>query len=580
MKKDTLTTFMSHVQWIWHQFMQTPGWIVLSLVLVVVEAWTGIVAISLQQRFIDEVWIQKTSSFWYYFRIIVLVYSAHLLLMAFAPIISYQSVAKLKYKNAELAMKHLHQLPIYELQRERIGDYVKRMTQDLQLACQFVAGFIPRTLLHICNALLLSCFVAYADYRLLLLVFMGSLMYYSIGRRYAKPRRQLAEELNGHRSSIAVLMEEGVSATREITAFHQMDWERQRYHSCFGRLIDTSIKETKLINRYTRKSDALLWGTRLLVLLAGSLFVVQETLTIGGLVVAYQLSSRLMDSLHQVFHFTLKFPAEIGSLERYRLMMSRPVIPNGSTDLKKEVARLELKQVTFTYPERTEPVLRGLSLQLPIGRKIAFVGASGSGKSTIASLLARLFEIDHGTIEVNGVSLREIRRDSWAKHLAIVFQEPYLFPDSIRTNLVSDLDGITEQQLRRVCRIAEIEETIDQLPNRFDTLIGERGITLSGGQRQRLAIARALLRNPSVLILDEATSALDLETERRLMAKMDQERKGQTTIFIAHRLSTIQNADMICVVEQGRLAGIGNHEQLLKTCPSYVALVKNQESVS
>lgn len=183
---------------------------------------------------------------------------------------------------------------------------------------------------------------------------------------------------------------------------------------------------------------------------------------------------------------------------------------------------------------------------------MAIIGESGSGKSTIAQLLLRFYEPDGGKIEVNHVPLSRIARESWAIKVNAVFQDPYLFPDTIRTNILMGR-RYSQAELEKACRDAEIHETIMELSSGYDTLLGERGITLSGGQRQRIALARAIIGNPEVLILDEATSALDLETERRVQANIDALRKGKTTIIIAHRLSTVENADVRYSISEGKL---------------------------
>jgi len=199
------------------------------------------------------------------------------------------------------------------------------------------------------------------------------------------------------------------------------------------------------------------------------------------------------------------------------------------------------------------------------------VGSSGSGKSTIAQLLLTFYEPLRGEIWVNGTPINSLNQDDWISRVAIVFQEPYLFPDSIRLNLSLGKD-VTNEELASICQVACIHDDIMSLLEGYDTIIGERGITLSGGQRQRIALARALLRKPEVLILDEATSALDLETERKIMRNLDHLTKDMTIIIIAHRLSTIMNADQIYVMNNGRTVGKGKHDELLSSNTTYMEL--------
>jgi ABC-type multidrug transport system fused ATPase/permease subunit len=235
---------------------------------------------------------------------------------------------------------------------------------------------------------------------------------------------------------------------------------------------------------------------------------------------------------------------------------------------------IRVDKVSFSYGR--EPVLRDVSFEAKRGEMVAIVGATGSGKTTLADLLLRFYDPDAGAIEVDGSDLRRIARDSWLERVAVVTQEPFLFAGTIRENIAYGRPGASEAELREAARVAHVDEFMERLPNGWDTDVGDAGTLLSGGQRQRITIARAVLKNPEVLIFDEATSALDAKSERLVQEAVDGLLAGRTTFVIAHRLSTVRHADKILVLERGAIAELGTHDELLAKGGRYAELMSHQ----
>jgi ATP-binding cassette subfamily B protein/subfamily B ATP-binding cassette protein MsbA len=472
-------------------------------------------------------------------------------------------------------MKAIYRTPTKVYNNERIGKYVSYFTNDINWITVALTQFVPNGISNVLTVVLVSIIIGWNSPILLGSILVFSILYLLLGRKFGNALRDASREHHEARSNFLVHVEEGVSSTREVIAFHREDWERKKYNDNFSIFYDKAMKEGKLENRKLFWSDPLKWGATLIVLGYGGYAVMKGELSIGMYIVIYQFTAQLMTAIHDLYGFAMEAQSRLAMVDRIRGIIEGPQIANGETELQGPITSLELDQVTFRYSDDSKLVLDRLSLQIPIGQKVAFVGTSGGGKSTIAQLLIQFYEPDSGCIRVNGMPLQQVRRTSWMDRLSVVFQEPYLFPDTIRNNVLMGREK-SEEEMRAACELASIDPFVRSLSKGYDTELGERGINLSGGQKQRLALARALLARTEILILDESTSSLDLETERQVQKQIDELRRGLTTIIIAHRLSTVQNADLIYVMHEGRVAEQGTHSELMMGDTIYKKLVYSQ----
>jgi len=309
--------------------------------------------------------------------------------------------------------------------------------------------------------------------------------------------------------------------------------------------------------------------------------IASGTLTVGGFVSYTLLLGFLVAPIMQIVSIGTQLTEALAGLERTQeIMQERPEDqdPNRSVPLRDIVGQIEFDHVSFTY-DGIHDVLRDISFRADPGTVTALVGSSGSGKSTTIGLISAFYVPTKGKILLDGIDLSTVRLDSYRTRLGVVLQESFLFDGTIRENVSFSRPDATEDEILRACRIARVDEFAETFADKYDTVVGERGVKLSGGQRQRISIARAILAEPRILILDEATSSLDSESEQMIQQGLSYLMRGRTTFVIAHRLSTIRRADQILVMEQGQIVERGTHEQLYAARGRYYDLYTRQHGV-
>jgi ATP-binding cassette subfamily B protein len=399
-----------------------------------------------------------------------------------------------------------------------------------------------------------------------------------IANRYGHRSRPAMQEAQQRIAELTADSEENVSGVRVVKAFAQERRQRQRFGHSVQRVFDQQLVATRIQAFYNPLISFLPNLGLGAILLFGGREVIHGSLSVGAFAAFYAYLLMLISPMQTLGYMLGAGQRATASGARIFQVLDREpriVSPPDAPPLPDGPGRIELRDAGLTFEGTSRPVLDGVDLEIEGGQTVALVGAMGSGKSVLVSLLPRLYDVTTGSVSIDGADVRSVDVGELRHEIAIVDDNPFLFSATVHDNIAYAHSGASREDVRRAARAAQADAFIERLPDGYDTRVGERGLTLSGGQRQRIAIARAILANPRILVLDDATSSVDASTEREIKAALEQVMADRTTIVIAHRLSTIALADRIVMLEQGRVTGDGTHEQLLETSGLYREIVRS-----
>ncbi|MFO8068670.1 MAG: ABC transporter ATP-binding protein [Alkalibacterium sp.] len=475
---------------------------------------------------------------------------------------------------------HLQKQSFSYFDDRETGTLITRLTSDLFEIAE-VAHHGPEdifiTIFTLLGAfgLMLSVHVPLAIMTFILVPFIAVALGF-FNKRMTQVNTQIYDDLGNFSAGI----EASVGGIRVVQAFSNEDYEQRRFEH-----LNQAYKKSKYLFYKTMAISHsynyfFIRLISLFTLFFGAYFTIQGEISYGDLVAFILFANVFVRPIERVNHMIESYPKGIAGFRRLLDEMNRhPDVKD--TDYAYDVQTLkgdiEYKNVVFSY-EKDQVVLKDINLKIDAGETIAFVGPSGAGKTTICNLLPRFYDIDSGKITIDGYSIKEITLKSLREQIGVVQQDVFLFPGTIRENILYGKLEATEAEVQAAVKMANLEDVVDNLPRGLETVIGERGVKLSGGQKQRLSIARMFLKNPPILILDEATSALDTETEQAIQEALESLSKGRTTLIIAHRLATIRNADRIVVVADKAIVEQGSHDELIAQGGAYKALYDAQFS--
>ena len=483
--------------------------------------------------------------------------------------------AKIETDMRRDAYQHLHQLSNTYYNNTKVGQIMGRITNDLFDVTEFahhcpeeffIAGIkILASFLILCQASVPLTLAVFACVPL-----MGVVSVYLNGRLRARFRQQRVQigELNS-------TIEDSLLGQGVVKAFAAEDEEREKFargNRAFEQIKTLGYYAMGAFNTSTRLFDGLMY---LVVILAGGLSLVYGKITAGDLVAYMLYVTTLIATIRRIVEFAEQFQRGMTGIERFAEIMDTPVAIKDAPDavpLQPGPGEIRFEKVCFEYPDDHNKVLHDVSLDIRAGERLALVGASGGGKTTLCNLIPRFYEVTSGRILIDGQDIRRVTLKSLRQDIGIVQQDVYLFSGTVAQNIAYGKPGATRQEIEAAARLAGAEKFILALKDGYDTYVGERGVKLSGGQKQRIAIARVFLKNPPILILDEATSALDNESEILVGQSLEKLAHGRTTLTIAHRLTTIKDYDRILVLGEEGIVEEGTHAQLLEKQGVYYRL--------
>lgn len=559
-KNKSLNIFLGYsYRYKWHMIAV----IILSIIasaMSAVPAW-------LSQKFVDDVLIGQNKEMFMWIIGGIFIATVIKVISAYYSEISSNFVTETIKREIKIDIfSHLEKLPISYFKRNKLGDTLSKLTNDTTSLGRI--GFIIFDMFkEFLTVLILTARMFQVDYILALVSLVLLPLIIRVVRKFTKKIRKYGRERQDTTGRVTAFTQETLSGIFVIKAFNNTNFVIDKYKDLTKEEFEQAYKTTKVKAKVSPINEVITTFMVLLVVLYGGYqILVAKRITSGDLISFVTALGLMHQPLKRLISKNNDLQDSLPSADRVVEIFDEKVetdVFGEAVEFNEKIQDIKFENVNYKYDDSNEYVLKNINLDVKAGEIIAFVGKSGSGKTTLVNLLARFFNTDEGKITVNGVNIKNIHLDIYRNKFAIVPQETFLFGGTIKEN-ISFGKNVSDEEIISAAKMANAYNFIQEdLPNKFETEVGERGALLSGGQKQRIAIARALIKNPEIMILDEATSALDSESEKLVQEALDSLMEGRTTFVIAHRLSTIVRADKIVVMENGEIKEMGTHSELI-----------------
>jgi ABC-type multidrug transport system fused ATPase/permease subunit len=553
-------------------FLRPYRWsLAVSVVLAVASQGTAIALVWVTKDVIDDaIRPRDERMLWIFIGVVVALGTARAILMMGRRFISGRQALGVEFDLRNALYAHLLRLSFRFYDRHQTGQLMSRATVDLQTVRFFLGYGLIFFFQHILTIVGVTAVMLVLEWRLALVALAFTPVLVALAYRYSHVSHPILRDVQQKMADVATVAEENIVGVHVVKAFAREPQEQRK----FERASESVFGQSVLANRQRALYVPLLAFVPLLaqgaVLLLGGWMVVHGSLTVGQFFAFNLFVTMLIMPLRMLGMWIGQAQRATASGERIFEVLDEEIEigdVRDAAELPEGPGRIRFEQVAFAYGDSL--VLDGIDLEVEPGRTVALIGHTGSGKTTLASLVPRFYDVTSGRVTVDGVDVRDVKLPSLRREIGIVAQDPFLFSATVRENIAFGAPWATDEDVERVARLAQAHEFVAELPAGYDTLVGERGVTLSGGQRQRVAIARALIMNPRILVLDDATASVDATTEAKIRLGLREAMRGRTTLIIAHRLSTLALADELVVLDGGRIAARGTHDDLLATSPVY-----------
>lgn len=490
------------------------------------------------------------------------------------------TASKILYDIRDRLFTHIQKLSFKFYSNTRAGEIISRVINDVESTKDFVITGLMNLWLDAATVIIAIVIMVTMDIPLTF-VSLAVFPFYMISVKYFFGNmRRLTRERSQALAEVQSYLHERVQGMSVIKSFAIEDHEQTQFDKNNSKFLQKAINHTNWTAKAFAVVNTITDIAPLIVIAYAGYQVIHGHLTLGTMVAFMGYVERLYNPLRRLVNSSTTLTQSIASMDRvFELADEKYDIDDApdAVEVKEVRGNIQFDQVTFAYDKNEKPVLKNINLNVKEGETIAFVGMSGGGKSSLVSLIPRFYDVSDGAVLLDGTDIREFKVRSLRDKIGMVLQDNILFSDSVKTNILLGKPNSSDDEVIKAAKAANAHDFIMDLPNGYDTTVGERGVKLSGGQKQRVAIARVFLKNPPILILDEATSALDLESEHLIQEALDELAKNRTTFVIAHRLSTITHADRIVLIEHGEIVEIGTHQELMEKKGHYYNLFQVQQ---